>query len=69
MCTQKTREGDSAVKKTLSDLALPLHVADEFLMFLSCQFNSVYHKLNIIIIIDKNYNKNIPLSRVVSGTK
>jgi hypothetical protein len=25
------REGNSAVKKTLSDLALPLHVADEFL--------------------------------------
>jgi hypothetical protein len=26
-----------------------------------CQFNSVYHKINnIIIIIDENYNKNIP---------
>jgi hypothetical protein len=25
------REGDSAVKKTLSDLALPLNVADELL--------------------------------------
>jgi hypothetical protein len=30
-------------------------------MFPSCQFNSVYHKIyNIIIIIDENYNKNIP---------
>jgi hypothetical protein len=29
-------------------------------MFLSCQFDSVDHKLNNIIIIDQNYNKNIP---------
>jgi hypothetical protein len=29
-------------------------------MFLSCQFNSVYQKINNIIIIDENYNKNIP---------
>jgi hypothetical protein len=29
MHSQDYREGDSAVKKTLSDLALPLHVADK----------------------------------------
>jgi hypothetical protein len=38
------REGDSPVKKTLSDLALPLHVADEFLE--KCSYN-----VNLILYI------------------
>jgi hypothetical protein len=40
------REGDSTVKKTLSDLALPLHVVDELLE--KCTHlinNSVYHNV------------------------
>jgi hypothetical protein len=47
------REGESTVKKTLPDLALPLHVVDELLNFLLKLLN-VYGK--------KVYQVNITLS-------
>jgi hypothetical protein len=43
---KRHRKGDSAVKKTLSDLALPLHVADEFLEKCSYNVNLIRHTIN-----------------------
>jgi hypothetical protein len=45
------REGDSAVKKTLSDLALPLHVADELLGKCSHHVNLIRYTIKCTILL------------------
>jgi hypothetical protein len=45
------REGDSAVKKTLSDVALPLHVADVLLEKCSHHVNLIQYTIKYTILL------------------